>query len=167
MNFVGAGVSASAGSGRYDVSIPGGGTGAVWQAADVTIYYDGANFYGRDEKTATQAYGPAASLHSVFNPAAIDLGTGTNFTGAGGLIVLSKPTNNVMTTTAPCVLQNQVTVFGPGRGLTVRAVGGANWSSGTVAAPKAVFMGDQVSRVRIEGVRIDCAGIAGTSGILF
>lgn len=144
----------------------GGGTGAAWQLPAFTIYFDGTNYSARNERTQTVDYTSNTSLHNVFNSAATALGTGTTYTGEGGLIALAMPTGRIMTTTAPCVLQNQMTVLGPGRGLTVRA-SGSSWNGGTINAPNAVFDAYLKSRVKIEGVRIDCAGISGTTGIIF
>lgn len=153
---------------RWGTVSGGGGSSANWQAPAFTLYFDGTKYYARRESDQTVPYTSVTphSLHQVFNAACNELGTGTTYTGTGGLIVLSQPAGHVMTTLAPCVLQNQVTVFGPGRGLTVRAGASASWG-GTLASPTAVFDANQKSRVRIEGVRIDCAGIAGTTGIVF
>jgi hypothetical protein len=149
---------------KWTIPTSGGGGGAAWQEPDYTIYYSGSQFFLRNEKT-TSATAYTTSLHAPFNAAATALGTGTTFTGTGGLIVLSNPSGKVMPTTAPLVMQNQVTLRGVGRACVIQATGGG-WG-GTLLVPTAVIDAYLKSRVKVEGVSIDCAGIAGTTGIIF
>src|SRR5436190_708004 len=144
----------------------GGATATQWQGADYTIFYDGTNYHARNNRTASEDVTPSnPSLHNVFNAAATNLGTGTSFTGEGGLIEFSTPAGHLMTTTAPLVMQNQLTVRGPGRGCVIRAVSGS-WG-GTLLIPTPMIDAYLKSRVKVEGLTLDCNGIAGTTGILF
>lgn len=146
----------------------GGGGAAVPQEPDYTIYKDTlGNYYARNERTATVDYTSTSSLHAVFNPAATALGTGTSLTGEGGLIVLSTPANHIMQTAGPLVMQNQLTLRGPGRGCIVQAITAGNWSSGTLNVPIPMIDAYLKSRVKVEGLTLDCSGFAGTTGLIF
>jgi hypothetical protein len=148
----------------------GSGSGANWQEPDYTIYYDGTNYSARNERTQTVDYTSSSSLHAVFNSAATALTTASpagTFLGDGGLIVLATPSGHRMQTAGPLVMQNQITLRGPGRGLTIQATTPSNWSAGTLITPIPVIDAYLKSRVKVEGLTIDCNGYAGTTGIIF
>lgn len=155
-------------------------------SANYTIFYDSTGFYARNNYMGNPfieftARGSTPSLHTVFNAACAALGTSHTLTGVGGLIELSTPSAHIMPVRSPLLLTDQITLIGPGRACVLQAAG-TFWSTSPVGAhnaPKAVIAGatdnsavsgaaaNTMSRVKIEGVSIDCAGISGTSGIWF
>lgn len=138
--------------------------GDEYGPSDIVVFYDGSNYIRKDMRSLTNTSGGSSSVHGVLNAAMTALGTGTGNSAAGGHIKLATPTGRIMTSTAPIVMQNGVRLEGTGRGCTIKASG--TWG-GTLASPTPMVDARSVSRVNIEYLTLECAGLAGISGIVY